>query len=291
MEVSPGGRKGELFREGVTVLREAGIDNPSLDASVLLGYVTDEPSPASLRDPDARLTPAQARLYVSLIRKRCRRIPVSRLMGRREFFSREFQINSDVLDPRPDTETLVEEAILFLKTLEGKPDVLDVGTGSGVIALTLACEDPRAHVTATDISLPALAVAVQNARRHAVLDRLSFVGMDLTLGLRREERFDLVVSNPPYIPREHYGSLPEEVRNGDPKVALLSGPRGTEFYQPLASGAMEILKPGGILMVEVGAGQDPVVSGILVDTGFEDVRVVSDLAGTGRVVRGRKEIV
>jgi len=290
VEISPGGRKGSLFRDAVTALREAGVDSPALDASVLLGYVTDDPSPASLRDSDARLTPAQAQLYVSLIKKRCLRIPVSRLMGRREFFSRDFEINSDVLDPRPDTETLVEEAVLFLRAVEGIPEVLDVGTGSGAVALTLACEDPRVRVTATDISLRALAVAIGNARRHAVLDRLRFVGADLTQGLRVTEVFDLIVSNPPYISREQYGSLQEEVRNGDPELALLSGREGTEFYEPLASGAIKILKPGGSLMVEVGAGQDQAVSETLENAGFQDVQVVNDLAGIGRVVKGRKEI-
>ena len=288
MEASSGSRKGSIFRKGVAALKEAGIDNPALDASILLGFVTNEPSYANLLDPGARLTPLQAERYITLIRKRSNRIPVSRIMGRREFFSRDFEINDEVLDPRPETETLIEEALRFLDSLDGKPEILDVGTGSGAIAVTLACEDPRVHVTATDISLSALDVARRNSQRHTVRGRLSFMQADLLQCLRPEERFHLILSNPPYIPRGEYGYLPEEVRNNDPELALLAGPEGTEFYQPLAVGSMGLLSTGGTLMLEVGAGQSQAVAGILESTGFVEVRVVNDLAGIERVVRGRK---
>ena len=210
-------------------------------------------------------------------------------MGEREFYSRNYLVKEDVLDPRPETEILVEEAIRCLKDIKGDPAVLDIGTGSGAIAVTVAAELPRTRVTATDISMAALAVARRNAVRHNVGKRLNFIQADLLNGIRGEGNFQAILSNPPYIAHDLFQDLQDEVRKGDPMVALVPGAEGTECYAPLARSAMNLLEEGGRLIVETGTGQAEVVAGIFRQAGLADVRIVHDLAGTGRVVTGGKE--
>ena len=288
MEISPGDRKHQIFKKGVAALKEAGIESPALDAAVLLGHVLGESPSVVLMDKGATLAASEAAQYSALVQKRCGRATVSRLVGSREFYSREFYVNEDVLDPRPETEVLVEEAIRFLEGLEGNPTVLDIGTGSGAIAVTVAAQIPKARITATDISMTALAVAMRNAERHAVQGQVNFIQADLLDGLREEGSFHAILSNPPYISSTEFENLPEDVRRGDPKIALVSGPRGTEYYPSLIANSMELLCPGGWLMVEVGTGQCGIVAGIFEHAGFAKVQTVNDLAGTGRVIKGRK---
>ena len=299
MEVSPGDRKQVVFKRGVADLKAAGIENPALDAAVLLAFVTGEPPATVLLDRGSALAPSEIELYGALVRKRCGRVAVSRLMGSREFYSREFYITDDVLDPRPETEILVEQAIRCLEGLEGNPAVLDIGTGSGAVAVAVAAQIPRARITATDISMPALVVARRNAVSHSVQERVNFLQTDLLEGIRvegirekgiqRDGGFHLILSNPPYISCAEFENLQEEVRGGDPRVALISGPEGTECYSPLAERSMGLLCAGGSLMVEIGAGQGDVVAGIFHQAGFVDIQIVDDLAGIGRVVKGKKK--
>jgi release factor glutamine methyltransferase len=289
MEASPGDQRHTAFKRGVAALKEAGIENPTLDAAVLLGYVTGESPSTVLMNRGATLAPSETRQYSTMVQKRCERIAVSRLVGDREFFSRKFQITDDVLDPRPETEILVEKAIQYLESLEGSLAVLDVGTGSGAIGITVASEIPHARVTATDISMAALLVARQNAVRHSVLERVGFIQANLLDGIRGEGSFDVVLSNPPYISGAQFDDLQEEVRKGDPKVALVSGPDGTECYPPLVKRSLELLVADGSLIVEVGTGQADFVAGIFDQEKFVDVAIVNDLAGIGRVVMGKKK--
>jgi len=288
METSSDNRKREAFKRGVASLKEAGIENPALDAAVLLGYVTGEPTDTVLMERDATLEPPEVLLYSSLVQKRCGRVAVSRLVGGREFYSRIFHITDDVLDPRPETEILVDQALRYLEVLEENPVVLDIGTGSGAIAVTVAAQIPLARVTATDISMSALAVARRNAEVHLVRERMNFVQADLLNGIRGEDKFHVILSNPPYISCAQFEDLQDEVREGDPTLSLISGPEGTECYPPLVEGSMNLLCAGGSLMVEVGAGQANFVTGIFDQAGFTDIRIVNDLAGTGRVVKGKK---
>ena len=288
MEIMPVDSRGMLFQKGVRALKGAGVQSPALDAAVLLGYATGVPAATVLMDRDLVVTPGQSRSYAALIRKRCERIAVSRLLGEREFYSRAFHVNEDVLDPRPETEILVEEAVCSLAKLEGSPSVLDIGTGSGAVAVTIAAQLPGVRVTATDISMAALVVARRNALRHHVQDRVAFVQANLLDGVRGGGCFNLIVSNPPYIPRALFDSLPDEVRKDDPMLALVPGEHGTECYRPLAVGGMDFLSADGYLMVEVGAGQSAHVAGIFEKAGFADVAVIQDLAGIDRVVTGRK---
>jgi release factor glutamine methyltransferase len=289
MEASPGDQRHTAFKKGVAALKEAGIQNPALDAAILLGYVTGESPATVLLDRGATLAPSETRQYSTMVKRRCERIAISRLVGAREFYSRKFYITDDVLDPRPETELLVEQAIRYLEDLEGSPTVLDVGTGSGVIAVSVAAEIPRARVTATDISMAALVVARRNAAHHSILKRVGFIQANLLDGIRGERSFHIILSNPPYIAGAQLDDLQEEVRKGDPTVALVSGPDGTECYPPLVKRSLELLVIDGSLMVEVGAGQADIVADIFDQEGFVDITIVNDLAGTGRVIKGKKK--
>jgi release factor glutamine methyltransferase len=289
MSPAPDVQRGVAFRDGVAALKEAGIESPALDAAVLLGYVTGELPATVLLNRESTLKPSETELYNTLVQKRCERVAVSRLVGAREFYSRDFRVTNAVLDPRPETEILVEQAISCLENLDGSLSVLDIGTGSGAIAVTVAAQIPQARVTATDISMAALAVARRNAARHLVLERVNFIQADLFDGIRAEGYFQVILSNPPYIPRAQFDSLQEEVRQGDPMVSLVSGPDGTEFYPLLAERSLGLLCAGGSLMVEVGAGQGGVVAEVFHQAGYADVQIVNDLAGIGRVVKGKKK--
>jgi release factor glutamine methyltransferase len=288
MESVKGPERGEAFRRGVSLLEEAGIANPALDASVLLGHVTGEDGATALLERNKTLTAGEAALFITLIERRCRRETTSRLTGQKEFYSRVFHTNCDVLDPRPETEILVEKALQYLKNFTGKPRVLDVGTGSGAIAVTLAAENHSVVVTATDICPAALKTAEANSARHGVRDRVRFVRTDLAAGLVDTARFELVVSNPPYVSQAEYRTLTPEVIGSDPAIALVAGPTGMEFYPVLAKTAKNLLKPGGHFLVEVGAGQSRHVKTLLKEAGLGEVKVFPDFSGIPRVVKGTK---
>jgi release factor glutamine methyltransferase len=276
------------FRRGVFILKGAGITNPALDVSILLGHVTGEPPESVLLEREKPLSRDEAGRFATLIERRRGQETVSRLVGKREFFSRVFRTGPVVLDPRPETEILVERALDRLGRLAGRPRVLDVGTGSGIIAVTLCAENPRVSVVATDISLEALKLAAVNARAHGVPERVHFVRGDLANCFSEASGFDLLVSNPPYVTRDEYDSLPAEVRLGDPVNALVAGPEGTEFFTPLALSAGRLLRTGGAILVEVGAGQAPLVEDIFRRSGLNDVETFPDLAGIDRVVTGTR---
>lgn len=288
MRTEEGNDRARIFRKGVLALREAGIPSPSLDASLLLGHVTGEAPEKVLLERKKALTVQEQEHFASLIERRCNRETVSRLVGVKEFFSLNFRTSPDVLDPRPETELLVAEALGFLRRKDGIPKVLDVGTGSGIIAVALAVLDPRITVVATDICPKALALAGTSAREHGVRERIRFVRADLLSAFSAAARFDLLVSNPPYIAEGEFPSLPPEVRLGDPRHALVGGPEGIEFFGPLARSAVEFLHPGGGILVEVGAGQHPFVEDIFFRCGIREVSTIPDLSGTGRVVRGKR---
>jgi len=280
--------RGEAFRKGVSALKGAGITSPALDASILLGYVTGQSPGAVLLERDRTLTAEEQDRFETLIKRRSNHETVSRLLGSREFFSLSFRTSPHVLDPRPETEHLVQGALMFVRRLAGRPKILDVGTGSGVLAVTLALLDPRVFVVATDICPKALEVARANACDHGVSERIRFVRTDVVSGFSPEARFDLLVSNPPYIAAGEFPFLPPEVRLGDPYPALVAGPEGTEFFGPLADAAASLLRPGGEILVEVGAGQSLTVEDLFRNRGIRGVTTLQDLAGIGRVVRGEK---
>jgi release factor glutamine methyltransferase len=220
--------------------------------------------------------------YGQLIRRRADGVPMAYLVGRREFYGRSFAVDPRVLIPRPETEHLVEAA---LECIGSRARLLDVGTGSGCIAITMALERPEASVVATDVSLGALAVAAANRRRHGVDGRVRLVRADLLSSLRLQA-FDVVVSNPPYIDVDEWHSLMPEVRDHEPPEALFAGD-GLDFHRRLF-GAGDLFAAGQRLLVEIGKGQLDGVRELAEREGFEVEAVVLDLAAIARVVRLRR---
>ena len=226
-----------------------------------------------------------AEKFASLVLRRLQREPVAQIIGVREFWDRDFEVTRDVLVPRPETETIVEEALAF--SLEQDcAHVIDVGTGSGCLAVTIACELPRVHVTATDVSAAALAVAARNARRYGVADRVTFVQADVLSDVAAAA--DLIVSNPPYVPEPDASAMPPEVLRYEPHVALFGGPTGLEVMRQLFVQAHEPLATRGRLVVEFGFGQSDAVQQLARSTGWEIMRIREDLQRIPRTAVLRK---
>jgi release factor glutamine methyltransferase len=221
--------------------------------------------------------------YRDKVRRRASREPVQYILGETEFWSLPFKVNPDVLIPRADTEVLVEEA---LKRFDGKGQILDVGTGSGAVAIALSKELPDARVTALDCSDEALAVARENAVTNQVAERISFLSGDLND--LPEGPFDMLVSNPPYIPSRDWESLMPEVHDHEPRLALDGGPDGLQAYRQLAVQAGALLIPGGWLLVEVGIDQAKDIAALFKAAGLDSIETRDDYSGIPRVVIGQK---
>lgn len=224
----------------------------------------------------------QEKEYMDLLEKRASRIPLQYITGEQEFMGLDFKVNPGVLIPRQDTEILVEEA---LKAITPGMEVLDLCTGSGCIAVSLAKFKPKAKVQGADISPEALQVSEENAKRNGVDVR--FFLSDMFRQVRG--KFDIIVSNPPYIPTGVIQGLMPEVKDFEPHLALDGREDGLWFYQILASEGKKYLKPGGFLMVEIGCDQGKAVSQLFQDEGYCDIKVIKDLAGLDRVVTGKDE--
>jgi release factor glutamine methyltransferase len=259
-------------------LAAAGVETPSRDARLLLADALGaQPSSITLRLSED-LPPHAAAVFAGHVDARAQRRPVAQILGRRAFWGREFEVTPDVLDPRPETETLVALA------LEGGPAtrVLDLGTGSGVLLVTLLAEWPNSRGLGTDVSASALAVASRNAALHGVAARASLLQADWTDGVAG--RFDLVVGNPPYIPTAVVAELSPEVRAWEPIAALSPGPTGLEAYARIAAGLGDVLAPGGRAILEFGSGQGAAVAAILAHAGFGRISLYDDLDGRARAV-------
>lgn len=268
---------GAALREGAALLASV-TETPRLEAEVLLAHVTGLTRTALLAHPERLLTADEHTRYQDLLARRRADVPLPYLTGKVEFFGLEFIVTPEVLIPRPETETLVDRA------LEKAPrTVVDVGTGSGCVAVALAVRLPRARIYATDLSRAALGVAATNARRHGVADRIHFLQADLASPLRGP--VDLVVSNPPYVAEEEWASLPESVREHEPRLALDGGPGGLRVIRRLLADAARLLRPGGALLMEIGAGQGLSVAA-LAQAAFPTayIRIHPDLAGQDRIL-------
>jgi release factor glutamine methyltransferase len=266
-----------------------GLESARLDADLLVAHALGLKRIALYLDLDRPLIGSELSRIRQLVERRRAREPMAYILGEREFYGRAFEVNRDVLIPRPDTETLVECALTFLR--EGAPEgpLLDLCVGSGAVAVTLAAECPARSVVATDISQAALAVARRNTERHAVVERVSLREGDLLAALGLEERFACITVNPPYIPRAELAALAPDVRDFEPHLALDAGEDGLSFYRRLAQGAPAYLVPGGALMAEVGYDQAEQVAALWSEHGLRDVRCHKDLAGIARVVTGCAE--
>lgn len=269
-------------------LRRAGVPDPELDAELLLAHVLGTDRAGILtraRDP---LGSELARRYEELVQRRERRQPLQYLTGTQEFYGLEFAVDPRVLIPRPETEGLVE-AVLRLKPAEGAR-VVDLGTGSGCIAVTLAVECPQVRLFAVDRSPAALDVARANALRHGVEQRIEFSTGDLgRVPAVWRGRMDIVASNPPYVTEEEWSTLQPEVRDHEPRDALVSGRSGLEAYRRLAPAAFDMLRPEGRLVVELGYGQVSRVEALLRAAGFTGVESFPDLRGIQRLLVARRE--
>ena len=231
-----------------------------------------------------QLNPDLIRKFRRTVARRAEREPLAYIIGHKEFFSLDFEVTPAVLIPRPETETLVEEALKFL-TPRKPPRVLDIGTGSGAIAVAIAMNALDAHLVATDISESALEVARHNAMRHRCEDRIDFIDTDLFPP--GDTRFDLIVSNPPYIADADLDALQPEIRLHEPRLALAAGADGLDFYRRIVAECRSRLNPDGALMVEIGAGQLNAVQALFRRAGFSNIDAVRDLARIDRVVAAR----
>jgi len=279
---------GRLLTWTTDWLGTKGSDSPRLDAEVLLAHVRGCQRILLYTAFDTPVAEAERARFRELVKRRAEGEPVAYLVGSREFFSLPFTVSSAVLVPRPETEGLVVRAIDLCRGLDA-PRIVDVGTGSGAIAVTLAKRLPRAQVVATDISAPALAVAGDNARRHGVAERVAFLECDLLAAPRAAGPFDVVVSNPPYVRDDEFESLPRDVRLHEPKGALVAGPTGAEVIARLAHQAAERLAPGGWLLVEMGPNvAEAAAAAVAAVEGLGPEPTLKDLAGLPRILQARK---
>ncbi|MGI8853293.1 MAG: peptide chain release factor N(5)-glutamine methyltransferase [Methyloceanibacter sp.] len=277
----------QAFVAAARILREAGIDTPELDARLLLRHATGLTQEDLLARPQFTLAPEVAARFDAAIARRLEREPVSRIVGMREFYGRVFLINRHTLDPRPDTETLIDatlEAIERNGWREEALRLLDLGTGTGCILLTLLAELPKAHGIGTDVSEVALLLASENARRLGLESRASFAAADWLDGIEGE--FDLILANPPYVASGEIAGLAREVKDYDPLLALDGGADGLDAYRRIVAKATGMLRPGGHLMVEIGASQADAILGLFpaAGLGVDAHAVRHDLSGRPRVI-------
>ncbi|MBN1283041.1 MAG: peptide chain release factor N(5)-glutamine methyltransferase [Proteobacteria bacterium] len=281
----------EALRSAEAKLSAAGIETPRLDAEVLLAHAM------GMRRTDlcARMRdelPSDARAgFDSMVERRASCCPVAYLTGSKGFWSREIAVTPDVLIPRPETETVVDEAVRISSGLKGPPSVLDLCTGSGCIAAALADELPGAAIVASDSSAAALAIAGENLRFAG--ERVRLLQGDLFAPIEEAGLgpFDIIAANPPYVPDGEMPSLPRDVRDYEPRAALAAGPGGLDFVARILEDAPRHLVPGGWLLMEIGAGQAEAI--FFMATGldrYDTVRTAKDLAGIDRVVIARKTL-
>ncbi len=275
----------DIVDAAARTLARAQVENPRLDAELLIAEAAGV-TRANLFAGSIELDDETQRRFEALVRRRAAREPLAYITGRKEFYSIEFEVAPAVLVPRPETETIVD---LALKFVAERPNcrLLDIGAGCGAIALAVASNAPGVRVVATDISTDALAIAQRNALRLGLESRARFVHADCwdTLdGGELHGRFDIVVSNPPYVCESEMARLEPEIRDFEPRIALDGGPDGLNFYRRIAAGLGDHLFDSGAVILEVGEGQAATVAAMLQAAGCVDVSVSNDLSGTPRAV-------
>lgn len=269
----------EAMKLGENILHMADVTDARTDAWLLLEQVCRIDRSFYYLHMEEDLAEEQLSEYKIALKKRAEHVPLQYIIGETEFMGLKFKVNSNVLIPRQDTETLVEEA---LKVVAPGMHVLDLCTGSGCIILSILHNVPQAEGTATDISKQALLVAKENAKQNGV--QVNFERSDLFDAVTGV--FDVIVSNPPYIPSGEVPKLMPEVRSFEPMEALDGREDGLYFYRKIVASCPEYLKPGGRILFEIGYDQGRAVSGLLEEAGFQEIRIVKDLAGNDRVVSG-----
>ena len=276
----------DLYQFGKENMRLHLIENPALEASILLSKTSAITDISEIYAyPEKELDQIKVEEFCRLMERRIKNEPIAYITGEKEFYSRTFSINNSVLIPRPETELLVGEALRTITDIK-KPVILDIGTGSGCIAVTLSCEMPDSMVIAADISREALGLAVTNKEKHCSGSKIFFALGDLTDSFENGA-LDIVVSNPPYVSEAEYKLLPPSVRDFEPRSSLLAGEDGLYFIREIISGAARVLKKGGWCLLEIGAGQSYSVKTLFQEAGFAEVSSAKDINNIDRVVRAQ----
>lgn len=289
MRIVPGLKAGASIEETVRlvaqIFKQSGIDDALVDARALIGHALNLERAQLISQSDRLLEAREINVISALAARRLKHEPVSRILGHREFWDLDLNVSPDVLVPRPETETVVEAALDFVVRgglRQEKLRLLDIGTGTGALLLALLQELPNAIGTGTDLSEAAIAVARSNAERNKLSGRARFVVCNIADGI--EGPFDLIVSNPPYIPHAEIATLMPEVRDYDPPMALDGGTDGLDAYRAIARDARRLLAPGGRLTVELGMGQESAVAALFMQSGLTANAARADLAGIPRAL-------
>jgi release factor glutamine methyltransferase len=276
----------DLLAAGALQLARAGIEDADLDARLLFQHLTTMTRSQMVLHGRQSVDDWTIEQYRQLVLQRSQRIPLQYLTGSQEFWSLDFLVSPAVLIPRPETEFLLERVVAACPPGSGISSCLDLCTGSGVIAVILA-KELGCPVTAVDLSEAALAIAAKNLNRHGVTHQVTLVCGDLFAALNKRQKFDLIVSNPPYIADEQIGQLEPEVRAAEPYLALSGGPTGLGMIERIAAEAAGYLHPGGWIFLEIGADQKNAVEALFKAWHYDEVRVIDDWAGRPRVLQAR----
>ncbi|MBR4670508.1 MAG: peptide chain release factor N(5)-glutamine methyltransferase [Butyrivibrio sp.] len=272
----------DILENGINTLERAGITEAKLDARLLLEYACGTDHSTLYAHPDREVADSEQQKYNELLSRREKREPVAYILGKWDFMGLSFNVSKDVLIPEQDTEVLVEEALRYC---EDKMRILDLCTGSGCIALSLLNYTNETTAVCTDISEAALNMAKENADSLGFSDRAEFIETDL-FPEKKIGKFDVIVSNPPYIETEVIKTLAPEVKDYEPKLALDGSADGLEFYRRIVAGAGEFLFSSGYLIMEIGYDQAEAVKALLTENGnYHDIEVIKDYAGNDRVIR------
>jgi release factor glutamine methyltransferase len=291
----------EALSFGRNALEKVGVSNSKLDSLVLLSYAISFSKEKIIFNPDIILEEQQQEVFINFIKRRSLYEPVSHIIGKREFYARDFIVSKDVLDPRPDSESLIELVLKNFSDKNKKLNILEIGCGSGCLIITLLKELKNAQGIAIDISKEALEISRKNAKLHEVSDRINFIFLDImsqsSWNLEIEafsqkqicnssikEKFDLIISNPPYIESAEIDKLQPEVRIFEPKIALDGGLDGLDFYRRIAAESKIFLNENGKVIVEIGFGQSGRIKKIFLDNGFKFIESKFDLGGVERVL-------
>lgn len=282
----------EAIQEGARRLQAAGVSQARRTAGVLLGHVLELDRTHLLTQSNTVIDESRYQAYLCLIARRAASEPVQYILGHQEFYGLDFIVTPAVLIPRPETEFLVERVIHLARESERRaPLIVDAGTGSGCIAVALAVNLPNASVIATDISSDAIAVARLNAARHAVAARIEFLAGDLLApldGRGLENAVDILASNPPYVAEGRPELIQREVREWEPAAALFGGADGLRFYRRLLVDGLQVVKPGGHLVCEIGYTQLDAISELIAASGWQLLDVTHDLQGIPRTLAVKK---
>lgn len=283
---------GRLLQWTADYLKQHGADNPRLEAEVLLAHARGCKRVELYTSFGDVADDALRTKFRELVKRRAEGVPFAYLTGKREFYSLDFRVSPDVLIPRPETEFLVITLLDLVKAMppgDEPIEVADIGTGSGIIAVSVAKHAPRVRITAIDQSAAALAIARANAEKHGVSDRIALVESDLFAAIPADQRFAIIASNPPYVSEAEYGALSPEVRDHEPRTALVAGPTGMEVIERLLPQAAARLQSGGVLLLEISPMLQQRVETLIATSGnWQLSPTVKDLGGHARIVVARR---